>query len=263
MRCPFHDDRTPSFYVNKENGAWICHAGSCGLHGSFDKLYKLLQNTVSVPVDYISAFREKAKAVDIGLKFLIDRGFTADMLDRWEIAYNEEVGAVEIPCRRPDGHFVGYILRMPEGEKPKYRHPAGFPRTNILFGIDKLLPLGERKEVCLVEGPLDAIWLQEAGAPGVAILGTALAEEQVTILYELNVRHVCLCFDNDEAGAQATAAAAKAIPHNGMWLRSIRLPPDYKDIQEVPFGDVPKVFSGRHIHVNGGDLIPPELDRWR
>jgi hypothetical protein len=28
-RCPFHDDRTPSFSVNLETGAWYCHAG-CG-----------------------------------------------------------------------------------------------------------------------------------------------------------------------------------------------------------------------------------------
>jgi len=220
MLCPFHEDHSPSFYVNKEGGAWICHAGRCGLHGSFDKLYKLLQNLISVSANYVPVAREEARPIDISLKFLIDRGFTAEMLDRWEIAYNEEVDAVEIPCSRPDGHFVGYILRMPEGERPKYRHPAGVPRT-------------------------------------------ALAEEQVTILYDLTVRQICLCFDNDEAGAQATAIAAKVIPQNGMWLRSIRLPSCYKDIQEVPFVEVPKVFGSRHIHINGGDLIPPELDRWR
>lgn len=263
LSCPFHDDRSPSFYVNKENGAWICHAGSCGLHGGWERLCEKLRKKIGISANYIPVSRDKAKPVDISLKFLIDRGFTAEMLDRWEIAYNEENGAVEIPCNRPDGSFVGYILRMPEGELPKYRHPAGFPRTKILFGLDKLLPLGERKEVCLVEGPLDAIWMQEAGVPGVALLGTAFTEEQLTILYDLGVRRICLCFDNDDAGAQATAVAAKAIPHNGIWLWQIWMPSCYKDIQEAPLDTVRNLFDHRQLHINGGDLIPSELDRWR
>src|SRR5690606_32267903 len=36
--CPLHDDSTPSFYVNEENGFWYCHA--CGIGGDLVELVR-------------------------------------------------------------------------------------------------------------------------------------------------------------------------------------------------------------------------------
>jgi CHC2 zinc finger len=38
--CPFHEDRTASFYINRTTSQWICHAG-CG-EGNFWKFKKML-----------------------------------------------------------------------------------------------------------------------------------------------------------------------------------------------------------------------------
>jgi DNA primase len=39
--CPFHQEKTPSFYVNKINGeAWSYHCFGCGEHGNIVTLYK-------------------------------------------------------------------------------------------------------------------------------------------------------------------------------------------------------------------------------
>lgn len=39
--CPFHDEKTPSFYVNAEKGLWVCR-GACGMGGTvFDFVMKV------------------------------------------------------------------------------------------------------------------------------------------------------------------------------------------------------------------------------
>lgn len=261
MRCPFHEDRHPSFYVSKDTGAWICHAG-CGA-GSFLELEQRLQVMDLDSRPSARAQTSQPKSVDLGLSSLIDRGFSPAMLEHWGIAYNEDVKAIEIPCYHVDNRFIGYIFKNPEGQKPKYLHPEGFPRGEFLFGIQKLLPLEQGKEVFLVEGPLDAIWLQEAGFQAVAVLGTRLTQGQVDILYGLRVHRAILCFDNDGPGKMAAAVALELLRRSGgMWVFRVVLPEQYKDIQEVPFSDVSKVVGDRHLCINGRGLIPAGMERW-
>lgn len=260
MRCPFHEDRHPSFYVNKSTGAWICHAG-CGA-GSFFDLYERLQRMDLDRPEPRGEIPADAQPVDMGLAMLIERGFTQEMLSHWDIVYNADVPAIEIPCYAIDGHFEGYIFRMPEGVQPKYRHAQGFQKSEILFGMHKLLPLGERKEVVLTEGPLDAIWLQEAGIPAAAIMGSRLSVSQVSILYDLDIHQVTLAFDNDEAGRMATALATEILQRAGAWVWRLPVPRGCKDVQEIPIAQVSAVVGQRHVCVNGRNMIPPALVRW-
>src|SRR6185312_9735780 len=58
----------------------------------------------------------------------------------------------------------------------------------------------------LVEGPLDALALEQAGiSGGVAMLGATLSDQQQILLETSGVQHVVLLTDNDEAGRQAKA----------------------------------------------------------
>ena len=43
-RCPFHGDQTPSLSINREAGVFKCHAGGCGLAGTWEKFQELLEN---------------------------------------------------------------------------------------------------------------------------------------------------------------------------------------------------------------------------
>jgi DNA primase len=38
MRCPFHDDQSPSFHVYPESGRWHCFAEGCRAHGGGDAI---------------------------------------------------------------------------------------------------------------------------------------------------------------------------------------------------------------------------------
>ena len=46
-KCPFHDDRHPSFSVDVETGLWICHAG-CG-QGNAEQFADRLGISTSIP----------------------------------------------------------------------------------------------------------------------------------------------------------------------------------------------------------------------
>lgn len=258
MRCPWHSDKRPSFYVNIETGAWICHAG-CG-RGSFLQLYEKLQRVSDIAHrDSPSPATDEAyQSVDLALSFLVKRGFTPAMLNRWGVVYSEDYKAAELPCFDDDRKWFGSIYRMAPGLLPKYRHPEGFPRSRVLFGLWRLprvLP-----EVWLTEGPLDAIWLQEAGYPAVAMLGSYLTKEQVAVLSVRGVTRVTLCFDNDDAGRVATVLASKTFRQEGVWAQRINLPTCYKDIQEVPWKKIQQVVSMRSMCSSAS--LPLTLGRW-
>lgn len=44
-RCPFHDDTTPSFSINVENGKFQCHAASCGEKGNILDFVAAMEDT--------------------------------------------------------------------------------------------------------------------------------------------------------------------------------------------------------------------------
>ena len=181
------------------------------------------------------------------------------MMQRWGIRWNEDVGGMEFPVHDALGEFIGYIWRMPEGEMPKYRYPQGFPKASLLYGLDRL---NGRKRITLVEGPLDAVWLQEGGFPGVAILGSLLSKQQLALLVEQGSHEVSLCFDNDTAGKLATEMATKMLRRQGFWVYRIELPAKHKDIQEVPHEQLSAVMERRHVCINGAGLIHPRYRRW-
>lgn len=234
--CPFHDDTHPSFYINLESGLWICHAG-CGA-GTFLQLLERLGQAPDRPV-------------------MEWRGLTREMMDRWGIVWAEERGAMEIPAFDAQGKFVGRIWRY-EDKQPKYQYSEGFPRRSILFGLSRL---GRVKEVYIGEGPLDAIWLQEAGLPGVACLGSRLTQEQGELLLDMGVGKVTLVPDQDAVGRAGAEASSYLLKKLGIWVFVAHLP--YKDPKETPLGELKElVMRNRRLCVNGTGLVKPHLRRW-
>jgi DNA primase len=85
----------------------------------------------------------------------------------------------------------------------------------------------EKAELIVVEGYVDVIAMVRAGYPGaVAPLGTALTEDQLTLLWKMSDEPL-LCFDGDAAGLRAAYRAADlALPRlkPGKSLRFALLP---------------------------------------
>jgi len=116
-------------------------------------------------------------------------------------------GRYIVPLHDEQGQLIGYAGRSIDDTEPKYLFPPGdkgFAKSRLLFGLHRLL---EKKAaipwVVVVEGVFDAMTVEQAGYPCVALLGSSLSKGQE----ELLCRHfdqVILLFDGDDAGRSAT-----------------------------------------------------------
>lgn len=108
------------------------------------------------------------------------------------------------------GRCCGFSGRTLTGEDPKYRNSANdalFCKSELLFALDRAAPAIRRScEALLVEGPLDAIQLHQAGLEHtVASLGTSFSVEQAQRLIRCGARRLWIAYDADRAGQQAAA----------------------------------------------------------
>lgn len=226
--CPFHGERTPSFRIyhsasSRSPGYGRCYG--CGEKGPWDEIAPKLGLR---PYKYAKPTEQFARPVVRPVEPL-DLGSPEDFQFKplpkdkvWrEISTNL---LTEIGCKRMrqyDEPFIfmpvmvkgeerGYIrARMrKKKDKPSYLNKAGrWSESSGLFPYDTAVALMRRRElsaIVLVEGPRDALRLITAGIPAMAILGTQSWSKRKAHLVELSgADHVILCFDGDDAGADA------------------------------------------------------------
>ncbi len=119
------------------------------------------------------------------------------------------------------GRVLPDHLRPPQRgdfKPPKYINSADTP----LFHKGRTLYAGQHAKLAakdhklvVVEGYMDVIACHQAGFRGaVAPLGTALTEEQISLLWKmipLDEKEPVLCFDGDEAGYRAAVRAVERV----------------------------------------------------
>jgi DNA primase len=99
--------------------------------------------------------------------------------------------------------LVGRAI-CPQPDQPKY---LALPGPKPLLGWERAT--GSR-EVCLVEGPFDALTLWRWGYPAVALLGTQARPAQIEVLKRFE--RIYLVLDNDAAGRHATSRLQQLLP---------------------------------------------------
>lgn len=131
--------------------------------------------------------------------------------------YDRFRGRLMIPIRDARGRVIAFGGRILGDGEPKYLNSPDTPlfdKGRTLFNLDKASPASRQtNRVIVVEGYMDVIALAEAGIhDAVAPLGTALTEQQITMLWRM-VSVPILCFDGDGAGQKAAMRAAmRALP---------------------------------------------------
>jgi DNA primase len=104
--------------------------------------------------------------------------------------------------RRRCGELIAYAGRAINGEEPKYRFPAGFRKSLVLFNLHRALATGSRN-VIVVEGFFDTLAVHQAGYPAVVgLMGSTLYRYQADLL-ATHFDRVVLMLDGDEAGGKA------------------------------------------------------------
>ncbi len=132
------------------------------------------------------------------------------------------------PIHDPEGRVVGFTGRIFESDRgPKYlnsRETVIFKKGNVLFNYHRARDaIRLQKKVILVEGNMDAIRMYSSGIENtIALMGTSITKEQVTLLQKLRVP-VLLMFDNDDAGAFATYHNGEILENAGILVEVVRL----------------------------------------
>ncbi|MDA0819148.1 MAG: DNA primase [Proteobacteria bacterium] len=126
--------------------------------------------------------------------------------------------------------FGGRILESRDGVAKYLNSPDTplFDKGRTLYNLHRAGPASRQtNRLVVVEGYMDVIALANAGITDVvAPLGTALTENQLTLLWRL-VHAPILCFDGDNAGRRAAMRAiGRALPmlQPGKTLSIVRLP---------------------------------------
>jgi DNA primase len=137
------------------------------------------------------------------------------------------------PITDARGRVIAFGGRALDADaKPKYINTGETPlfsKGRLLYNFANARPAAlQNGTVILAEGYMDVIALARAGfLNSVAPLGTALTEDQLTLLWRTAAEPV-LAFDGDEAGLRAAQRASRlALPHlkPGYSLRFAFLPP--------------------------------------
>jgi len=147
------------------------------------------------------------------------------------------------PIRDEKGKVVGFGGRATrEGQRAKYMNsPEGelFHKSHILYGFDRARgSIVKTKRAVLVEGYTDVLALNQAGIEdAVAVMGTALTEEQVKLLSG-NCEELVLAMDADQAGQDAMIRAQAMAARRNLVLRVAAMPAGKDPADLLQMGEV-------------------------
>lgn len=261
--CPFHADRSPSFYVNDEEGFFHCFG--CGVHGdavdfianhevmSIGEAARLLGSpdlrmTVRPPApcvpetdsdtmaDAVAMWRAAGPLIDtLGAVYLRGRGLTllSPSLRFARLRYGRrgEYPAIVAAIQSAVGPVQGIqrVFLAPDGggkaEVPKAKLSLG----KVKGGAIRLGPIAD--ELVLVEGLEDGLTVAQA-LPNVSVwvcCGTGMLPA-VELPYM--VRSIVIAADNDGAGKVAAERAGGAYASQGLAVRIMRPDAVYKDFND-------------------------------
>ena len=149
---------------------------------------------------------------------LLSEGFSeSEILDSGIARRSEKNGRlydffrnrVMFPIIDVRGNVVAFGGRVTDKSLPKYLNSSdtvAFSKSKTLFALN-FAKNHCRDRLILCEGYMDVIALHKSGFENaVATLGTALTKEHCGIISRYT-KEVLLCYDSDEAGQKATAAA--------------------------------------------------------
>ncbi len=111
-------------------------------------------------------------------------------------------GRIVIPIHDHANQLVAYAGRSLADEKPKYRFPAGFHKSQVLFNFNRAIQSGEKNAI-VVEGFFDTMKVHQAGHTNVvALMGSSLSQRQSDLLVS-HFENATLMLDGDTAGRHA------------------------------------------------------------
>lgn len=162
--------------------------------------------------------------------YLAKRGVAVELAALFGLghcAHGSMAGRLCIPIHNAKGELVAYAGRwtgaeaeLPAGEE-KYKLPKGFQKGLELWNLHRVKHC---RHLVVVEGYFGAIRLHGLRLPAVALMGSSLSEEQMTLLTEHcpTLRYLSVLLDGDDPGRKAAEPVAARLSEH-WWVRTIRL----------------------------------------
>ena len=238
-----------SFIVNTKKNAWACHSASCvaarggRLGGNVLDFVAAMEGcaireaavklqdghfVTAIAPEFVTYPNEAdggasgtggvplpfaLRRIDCSHPYLTERGVNPEVARHFGLGYNRGEGSmagrIVIPIHDENGLLVAYAGRSIDQTEPRYRFPARFRKSLVLFNLHRAAAAG--KSVIVVEGFFDCLRVHEAGLPGVvALMGCSLSIRQEELLCE-RFQEVTLFLDGDSAGRTAGAAIAQRL----------------------------------------------------
>jgi len=139
--------------------------------------------------------------------------------------------------RDASGRAIGLVGRallsdeeLKERGLSKYKYSAGLHKGEGLIGFSSARG---SERIILLEGVLDALYLNHKGFKSVAVGGTSLSAPQLQALQLAGCKELLLAMDMDDAGYGATEKIIKSLTGSSLRAYVISLPEDFKDADEL------------------------------
>lgn len=298
--CPFHDERSPSFSILPDGKRYHCFG--CGVSGdaftwmreregagTFNEAVEALAERFGVELKYVKgspqeeaqraagarrltllgracdfyvAYLWKAPEAEVARRYMIERGFTEELLRHFRVGYAPSSGGlltkralqegfsrqelldsglsrqsgadffaarIMFPIADARGRVQGFGGRtLDPNERAKYVNSAegpSFRKRRLLFGLDLArASAGTAGWIAVCEGYTDVMGLAKAGMPNaVACMGTSLTTDQLRLLSR-TAEEIRICFDGDRAGQEAAWRSVEAAEGVKVRLSAVPLP---------------------------------------
>jgi len=256
LRCPAHDDETPSVHLNIKKNLWICHAAGCGGKGDVVNLLALILNVergtmladlgtrwdiedVKI-INPINVEKMHESIWDAGplLQELRNRGVTDDMIREARIGLFKN--RITIPVYDANRNIVNIRRYLPGAPGPqKMKNTKGYGAARI-YQIEQL----KYDTVWICGGELKALVAKSILNPNnIGAIAVTAGEGSWEPKWndKLKDKDVYICMDVDQAGRNAAKNLATIICNLAKNVRIVSLPLD-KNI--YPKGDINDWVAG-------------------
>jgi len=286
FNCIFHGERTPSMGVNFKKGVFHCF--SCEVTGNIAKLEKaLFEGDIGIEEDFeedetvemlrLTARLEK-RLKDVNIKssrlmirvlinssfkdfssvkrhteythYLLGRKINPESWKKWDIRCGEWRGVKRILIPMYDEYkrlIAVYGRAISDDKVIRIRKTKDADVGKILFGLEHLK---RKRKVVLVEGEIDAIYLQQCGVPAIS-LGTKRPTEIQLMKMAKYFSKVILSLDGDvpertfkDKKGNKIVGVLEIVKNIREYVNTdvIKLP-DKKDPNDLTNGEVSKIYE--------------------
>lgn len=256
--CPFHSEKTPSFYIHKTD--LVGHCFGCGVAGRVDVLLARLKHISAAqarnelgltslpwldkvetpqpepiyPQSWIHAWKRISMH-----PYLEQRGFTHTTVEAFELRWDPQTRRVVFPLISSESRVVGAVGRATTGLQPKYYFYWNCDKGQSVWTARDFW-MAPQDSVIVVEGMMDCMWLWQNGFKSVALIGASATKEQTAQLKEFH--SVTIALDNDDAGKIGAENLHRALK-NSCRIQYASYPSYAKDANDLTQDELQEIFA--------------------